>query len=44
MSNGIFAAIAILTFAQVGAEYFTENQVRLFNLVVFVLACVGLWA
>ncbi len=44
MSTGIFAAIAIITFAQVGAEYFTEHQVRLFNLVVFILACVGLWA
>lgn len=44
MSNGIFAAIAIITFAQVGAEYYTEHQVRLFNLVVLILACVGLFA
>ena len=44
MSDGIFAAIAILTFAQVGVEYYSEHQVRLFSLVVFALACVGLLA
>jgi hypothetical protein len=44
MIPGLLIAIALLTFAQVGVEYFQENQVRLFNLVVFLLACLGLFA
>jgi len=43
MIYGILVAIAVLTFAQVGVEYFQENQVRLFSLVVFLLACLGLF-
>ena len=43
MTSGILLAIAILTFAQIGAEYYQEHQVRLFNLVVFLLACLGLF-
>ena len=42
MIEGILVAIAVLTFAQVGVEYYQENQVRLFNLVVFLLSCLGL--
>ena len=36
-------AIAVLTFAQVGAEYYQEQQVRLFNLVVLLLSCPALF-
>ena len=43
MTEGILAAIAVLSFAQLGVEYFQEHQVRLFNLVVFLLACLGLF-
>ena len=43
MTSGILLAIAILTFAQIGAEYYQESQVRLFNLVVFLLSCLGLF-
>ena len=42
MTQGILVAIAVLVFAQVGVEYYQEHQVRLFNLVVFLLACLGL--
>jgi hypothetical protein len=43
MIEGILVAIAILTFAQVGAEYYQEHQVRLFNLVVLLLSCLALF-
>jgi len=43
MTPGILLAIAILSFAQIGAEYYQEHQVRLFNLVVFLLSCLGLF-
>jgi len=43
MIPGILLAIALLTFAQVGVEYFQEYQVRLFHLIVFLLACLGLF-
>jgi hypothetical protein len=43
MIEGILVAIAILTFAQVGAEYYQEHQVRLFNLVILVLSCLALF-
>jgi hypothetical protein len=43
MIQGILVAIAILTFAQVGAEYYQEHQVRLFNLVILVLSCLALF-
>ncbi len=43
MIEGILIAIAILTFAQVGAEYYQEHQVRLFNLVILVLSCLALF-
>jgi len=43
MIQGILVAIAILTFAQVGAEYYQEHQVRLFNLVVLLLSCLALF-
>ena len=43
MIYGILAAIAVLTFAQVGVEYYQENQVRLFNLVVLLLSCLALF-
>ncbi len=42
MTEGILAAIAILSFAQLGVEYFQEHQVRLFNLVILLLVCLGL--
>ncbi len=42
MIEGILAAIAVLSFAQLGVEYFQENSVRLFNLVIFCLSCLGL--
>jgi hypothetical protein len=42
MTPGILLAIAILTFAQIGAEYYHEHQVRLFTVVVFLLSCLGL--
>ncbi len=44
MSQGLFAAIAILSFAQIGVEYYQENQVRLFGLVILLLSCLGLVA
>mgnify|MGYP006908253324 FL=1 len=44
MSQGLFAAIAILSFAQIGVEYYQENQVRLFGLVILLLSCLGLAA
>ena len=43
MIQGILVAIAILTFAQVGAEFYQEHQVRLFNLVVLLLVCLALF-
>jgi hypothetical protein len=43
MIQGILVAIAVLTFAQVGAEYYQEQQVRLFNLVVLLLSCLALF-
>jgi hypothetical protein len=43
MIHGILVAIAVLTFAQVGVEYYQENQVRLFNLVVLLLSCLALF-
>ena len=42
MTTGLFAAIAVLGFAQVGVEYYQENQVRVFSLVIVLLACLGL--
>ena len=42
MTQGLLAAIAVLSFAQLGIEYFQENQVRLFGLVILLLACLGL--
>ena len=44
MSQGLFAAIAILSFAQIGVEYYQENQVRVFGLVIVLLSCLGLVA
>jgi hypothetical protein len=44
MSQGLFAAIAILSFAQIGVEYYQENQVRVFGLVIVLLSCLGLFA
>lgn len=44
MTQGILAAIAVLSFAQIGVEYFQENQVRIFGLVILLLACLGLAA
>jgi len=43
MIHGILVAILVLTFAQVGAEFYQEHQVRLFNLVVLLLACLALF-
>ncbi len=40
----ILAAIAVLSFAQLGVEYFQEHQVRIFGLVIFLLACLGVVA
>jgi hypothetical protein len=44
MTHGILAAIALLTFAQLGVEYFQENQVRVFGIVILLLSCLGLLA
>jgi len=44
MTQGILAAIAVLSFAQLGVEYFQENQVRIFGLVIFLLSCLGILA
>tara|TARA_R100001510_G_C7553276_1_gene136190 strand:- start:309 stop:443 length:135 start_codon:yes stop_codon:yes gene_type:complete len=44
MTQGLFAAIAILSFAQLGIEFFQENQVRVFGIVIFLLSCLGLFA
>jgi hypothetical protein len=44
MSQGLFAAIAILSFAQIGVEYYQENQVRVFGLVIVLLSCLGIVA
>jgi len=44
MTQGILAAIAVLSFAQLGVEYFQEDQVRIFGLVIFLLACLGVAA
>jgi len=44
MTQGILAAIAVLSFAQLGVEYFQEDQVRIFGLVIFLLACLGVVA
>jgi hypothetical protein len=44
MTQGILAAIAVLSFAQLGVEYFQEHQVRIFGLVIFLLACLGVVA
>jgi len=44
MSQGLFAAIAVLSFAQIGVEYFQEHQVRLFALVILLLSCLGIVA
>ena len=43
MIQGILVAIAVLTFAQVGSEFYQEHQMRLFSLVVFFLACLALF-
>ena len=43
MIHGILVAIAVLTFAQVGAEYYQEHQVRLFHIVLLLLSCLALF-
>ena len=44
MTQGLFAAIAVLSFAQLGIEFFQEHQVRVFGIVIFLLSCLGLFA
>ena len=44
MTTGLFAAIAVLSFAQLGVEYFQENQVRVFGIVILLLACLVILA
>ena len=44
MTTGLFAAIAVLSFAHLGVEYFQEHQVRVFGIVILLLACLGILA
>ena len=42
MATGIITAIVVLSFLSIGITYYTEEQIRVIEVAIFLLALIGL--